>query len=281
VYNYLMNAGGWDARYDSISPSRFSCDRDHPEFALVNGEAPPALLALPALLMPEVDDTMSQTARVVTITRARIVGRGELRVDYADDPHIPAIPVKTIIGLATDLDIYTEGFALTHTHWTVRNADLFRVLLQHEATKAPSPTLFKLDWQNRSENLIGVMMPFDAGFSNVYAAIKAAAEGANSECTRADDLWLHHQVMQTIVSLICRSDIIVVDCTGKNPNVFYEAGIAHTLGRDVVLLAQKIEDVPFDLRHLHIMLYLNNGEGLAKLTRDLTARILAIRAARA
>ena len=54
---------------------------------------------------------------------------------------------------------------------------------------------------------------------------------------------------------------MIADCTGRNPNVFYEIGIAHTLGRDVILITQNEADVPFDLRHLRYVQYLNNGEG--------------------
>ena len=275
-----MSAGGWEARQDTMPLSRFYAGLANPAFAITNGEVPQVLLGLPALLMPELDGqaTRPQMARIVTINRARVSGK-DIKIEYADIPHIPPIPFATIVKLAGELNISTEGFSLSHTHWTARDADLFKVLLQHKATDAPQPTVFSLD-QGRDANLIGVMMPFDAGFSPVYEAIKVAAAASNASCSRADDMWLHPTIMQTIVSIICRSDIVVADCSGKNPNVFYEAGIAHTLGKDVILLAQNINDVPFDLRALSILLYLPNREGLAKLTADLTARITAVRAAR-
>jgi len=50
-------------------------------------------------------------------------------------------------------------------------------------------------------------------------------------------------------SLIFRANVVGCDLTGKNPNVSYEAGIAHTLGKQVVPLWQSEADVPFDLRH--------------------------------
>lgn len=275
-----MSAGGWAPRQDTISVSRFYAGQADPAFAISNGEVPPALLKLPALLVPEKDGQapQPQMARVVSISRARVYGK-EIRIEYADVPYIPPIPFDSIVKLAGELEISTEGFSLFHTHWTVRDADLFRVLLQHRTTDAPQPTVFSLD-QSRDPSLIGVMMPFDAGFSPVYSAIKAAAAASGASCSRADDMWLHPAIMQTIVSIICRSDIVIVDCSGKNPNVFYEAGIAHTLGKDVILIAQNINDVPFDLRALSILLYLPNSEGLAKLTADLTVRIAAVRSAR-
>ena len=48
--------------------------------------------------------------------------------------------------------------------------------------------------------------------------------------------------------------------TGRFPNVFYEARIAHTLGREVILITQNENDIPFDLRHLRYVRYLNNAE---------------------
>lgn len=70
--------------------------------------------------------------------------------------------------------------------------------------------------------------------------------------------------------------MVVCDCTGRNPNVFYEVGIAHTLGREVILITQSHDDIPFDLRHLRYIAYLNNGEGLASLSKSLEARMETI-----
>src|SRR5258708_13215834 len=80
-------------------------------------------------------------------------------------------------------------------------------------------------------------------------------------------------IIQDIVNLLDRSRVVICDCTGRNPNVFYEIGIAHTLGRDVILITQSEADIPFDLRHLRYISYLNNGEGLSALSARLTPRL--------
>jgi hypothetical protein len=41
--------------------------------------------------------------------------------------------------------------------------------------------------------------------------------------------------MWDVWNSIYSSSIIIADCTGRNPNVFYELGIAHTLGKPVIL----------------------------------------------
>jgi len=82
--------------------------------------------------------------------------------------------------------------------------------------------------------------------------------------------------MQDVVSPIDRSTAVKCDCTGRNPNVFYEIGIAHALGREVILITQAEADIPFDLRHLRFVAYLNNGEGLAALQARLEPRLVEL-----
>ena len=93
---------------------------------------------------------------------------------------------------------------------------------------------------------------------------------------RAKDIWLHSAVIQDVFSLIFRSAIVVCDFTGKNPNVFYEAGIAHTLGKHVVPITQADADIPFDLRHHRYLSYLNNGEGREQLRNGLNQRFWSL-----
>ncbi len=51
------------------------------------------------------------------------------------------------------------------------------------------------------------------------------------------------------------ADVLVAELTTKNPNVFYELGLAHALEKPVVLVSSNQEDVPFDLRHIRVILY--------------------------
>ncbi|MBI5652003.1 MAG: hypothetical protein HZC40_16425 [Chloroflexi bacterium] len=117
------------------------------------------------------------------------------------------------------------------------------------------------------------MMPFDSRFDSVYTTLQRSAASLRIRCLRVDDIWKNDAIIQDIVSLINRSRIVICDCTGRNANVFYEIGIAHTLGRDVILITQSDGDIPFDLRHLRYIPYLNNGEGLMKLSEVLAQRI--------
>ncbi|AEK58452.1 conserved hypothetical protein [Acidithiobacillus caldus SM-1] len=58
--------------------------------------------------------------------------------------------------------------------------------------------------------------------------------------------------------------------------MFYEAGIAHALGKEVILIAQSQDDVPFDLRHIRYVKYLNNAQGLSVLSDAIASRIQTV-----
>ena len=77
-------------------------------------------------------------------------------------------------------------------------------------------------------------------------------------------------------SILVNNDIIDEVATTINPNVFYEIGIAHTLGKEVILLTQNSDDVPFDLRHLRYIRYLNNEQGCEQLSEEISSRLQTI-----
>ena len=72
---------------------------------------------------------------------------------------------------------------------------------------------------------------------------------------RADDIESQRSILSDIVQQIAQCDLIVADLTSSNPNVFYELGIAHTLGRPVILMTQNLDEIPFDLRLLRTVEY--------------------------
>lgn len=101
-----------------------------------------------------------------------------------------------------------------------------------------------------------VLMPFGDWFDTYYRDIYLAAiKDAGFEPVRADDLFETGSVMEQIWTQIRKAKVLLADLTGKNPNVFYELGLAHALRKPVVFVAATIDDVPFDLRHLRIVLY--------------------------
>ncbi len=104
-----------------------------------------------------------------------------------------------------------------------------------------------------------VLMPFSEDFEYVYndfiKPVFESLEGQQFQVTRADDIQNQRSILNDIVVQVAQSDLIIADLTGGNPNVFYELGLAHALGRPVILLTQNIEDVPFDLQTYRLLDY--------------------------
>jgi hypothetical protein len=135
-----------------------------------------------------------------------------------------------------------------------------------------APHVFQIPDGHAEPDLVAVMMPFALEFRAVYEAIKSASSTCALRCTRVDDIWENSTIIQDIFSLIFRAQVVVVDFTGKNPNVMYETGIAHTLGKHVVPISQSLEDVPFDMKHHRVLKYLPNTEGLSRFSSDLSSK---------
>ena len=140
-----------------------------------------------------------------------------------------------------------------------------------------TPTAFDLPSDLRiDESLVSVMMPYDVAFEPIWRTIEHACRDAGATCRRVKDIWETDTIIQDVFGLLYRSAVVIVDFTGKNPNVMYETGIAHTLGRSVVPISQSLDDVPFDLKHHRILKYLANSEGQMELRRALTDRLTVL-----
>jgi hypothetical protein len=102
-----------------------------------------------------------------------------------------------------------------------------------------------------------VMQPFGGTLGGYYESVfKPAIEQAGLTAQRADaEIFGTGKIMDQIWRGIRSAKVLVAELTSKNPNVFYELGLAHALEKPVILVSSNQEDVPFDLRHIRVILY--------------------------
>ena len=124
--------------------------------------------------------------------------------------------------------------------------------------------------------LVTAMMPFRPDFADVRETMRRACENTGRTLKAADDIWESSVLIQDVINLISKSCMVIVDFTGKNPNVFYETGVAHALGKEVIPITQSLDDVPFDLKHHRVLKYDNNANGRAELQKKLEERMRTI-----
>jgi hypothetical protein len=111
-----------------------------------------------------------------------------------------------------------------------------------------------------------ILMPFKPELSDTYKfGLKASADEVGAYAERVDDQHYDGSVIGRIINQISKADVIVADMTGKNPNVYYEVGYAHALGKIVILATQDIHDIPFDFRDRPHIPYKTIDELKAKL----------------
>lgn len=120
-----------------------------------------------------------------------------------------------------------------------------------------------------------VMMPFSAPFDLYYEHIyKGAIADAELEAIRADDLFRPSPIVADLWEMVLESTVLLAELTTKNANVFYELGLAHAVGLPVVLVSETMDDVPFDLQPLRVLLYNKDvPDWGAKLGRAITSSL--------
>lgn len=121
---------------------------------------------------------------------------------------------------------------------------------------------------------IFMVMPFRPHLDPVYTDhIKAVVKGLDLKILRGDDPFSENDIMHEVWSMINNASLVIADCTERNPNVFYELGIAHTLGKPAIMITQDIEDIPFDVRGKRAIVYDYTPRGMKEFEERLRSAI--------
>jgi hypothetical protein len=121
-----------------------------------------------------------------------------------------------------------------------------------------------------------LLMPFKSEFDFVHKVIQDSMASFDLDCVRADQIAISRPVMDDVKTQIAEADLVVVDFTGQNSNVYYEAGLADAMRKDWIILAQSTNDLTFDVRHIRSILYSNVMGADRKLRTDLENALSAL-----
>lgn len=125
--------------------------------------------------------------------------------------------------------------------------------------------------EKKRKFFIFMLMPFKPRkLTEIYERyIKEPLKKRNFIVKRADDFFKSRPILQDILESITRADIIIADLTNRNPNVFFEIGIARERGKYVIQICQAKEDIPFDLRQIRTIIYKDSPEGYENLKNQI------------
>lgn len=132
-----------------------------------------------------------------------------------------------------------------------------------------------IDTEMVVDNQIMCIMPFLDDYNDVFKTITESCEKLDFKCIRTDQENRPGNLLQYIVKTIVESQLLIAVIDNRNPNVFYEMGIAHSLGKSVILVCQQNDasKVPFDIQSNRVLFY----EDLNDLSDKLNKSLIAVR----
>lgn len=93
-----------------------------------------------------------------------------------------------------------------------------------------------------------LMAPIHPQFAEKIHGIKSVCDSIGLRCETADEKFISGPILSLIVKKILSASIVIAIVDGRNPNVFYEIGLAHAFGKIVIMIASGLDEVPFDIQ---------------------------------
>jgi hypothetical protein len=113
------------------------------------------------------------------------------------------------------------------------------------------------------------MLAADPALEDVVDAIKQSASSLGINAYRVDQLETSGKISDSIVEGLKSAAYIVVDLTHARPNVYWEAGFCHGLGKLPVYIARAGTNPEFDVKDYPVIYY----SSMKQLREGLTKRL--------
>lgn len=119
------------------------------------------------------------------------------------------------------------------------------------------------------------LMPFSKRYRPIYDVIAHSCEYCGYNCRRSDDelIETNSNLRRFIVSLIIQAQVVIAEIDGRNPNVMYEVGLAHAIGKLVIIVVKRdnSNEIPENLKGNRLIVYRNEDDLFEQLTQTLSA----------
>lgn len=118
------------------------------------------------------------------------------------------------------------------------------------------------------QDLMFVLTPFHDNLQNDFQTVVQVGHELGLTVMRGDERTTQSDIFPQLLKLLVTAKVVVANISGRNPNVFYELGIAHALDKPVILLARSDTKIPFDVTAKRIVFYSSDSElreGLLKM----------------
>ncbi|WP_290079063.1 hypothetical protein [Lactobacillus taiwanensis] len=197
---------------------------------------------------------------------------------------IPRVQRLAITSINNILGINEKriAFSKKQKRWYLYNLDL----------KDDDYTQANKESKNSMNNVVSTkgfyILPFTSKTESVMHAIQDELknEKIDFQLNKSGDIFdgtRNNDILSNIIEDIKKANIIVADLSGKNPNVYYELGLAHAWNKKVIIICSKEsykkdynKRLPFDIATKMILFYGTTYDDIKKLSKSVVRQIQAI-----
>lgn len=157
--------------------------------------------------------------------------------------------------------------------------------LSRKKNKMNINPIFKADNLVIDPKMVFCALPFNDSRLEIFTdIIRPHLESMELNAIKINDVKsITGNIMENIWTYINKSRCVIVDISDRNPNVFYELGICHTVGKDTIIICDEDSfkndynnQFPFDISGLNTIVYKNRGAGMERLKEELSHIIQAV-----
>jgi hypothetical protein len=124
-------------------------------------------------------------------------------------------------------------------------------------------------------DLVFVLTPFHVQYQETFNVIAATCRDIGLRCLRGDEQNIPGDIINHILGLLIRSRVVVVNIDGRNPNVYYELGIAHAMDKRTILVSNSVNDLPIDIKSRRIIIYKDSIDLKRQLSEELAKLLVS------
>ncbi len=121
-----------------------------------------------------------------------------------------------------------------------------------------------------------LLLPQDSRWRGNEEVILSASQATGLQIIEAEDIRSGRSAVRDLWHSINYAAVIIADLMGADAEVMYGLGIAHTLGKETILIHPQGSKYLTDIPRTHRIEYEENDAGRAKLEEDLTRMLQAI-----
>lgn len=186
-----------------------------------------------------------------------------------EDPFIIQIPSKLLDESPDERRPALEKIAVEHVDSEFQRFSSLLSLLRTRPIFGTAP----MTLDSRSAF---VLLPAAERLNKNYPAIEKAALENGVTLRRARDIKEGRSAVWDLWESINGSRVVIADLTGPDPGVMYALGIAHTVGRDTILIYPRGSKYLVDIPRTRKIEYRRSDAGREKLGQNLSEMLKSI-----